>query len=151
MIRKGRELARPLQRRVRDLMWECCGVVRDEAGLTAGLAGLQEIRAAVDEVDVRPSAEGWGDLAHALDLRAALATSEATLRLALDRRETRGAHIRSDHPDLDPGFEVSLHIRRDPSTGDLLVSREPLPPIPEQLIPLLEEAGELSLNSRLLE
>lgn len=151
MIRKGRELARPLQRRVRDLMWERCGVVRDEAGLTAGLAGLQEIRAVADEVDVRPSAEGWGDLAHALDLRAALVTSEATLRLALDRRETRGAHIRSDHQDLDPGFEVSLHIRRDPSTGELLVSREPLPPIPEQLISLLEDADELSLKSRLLE
>jgi succinate dehydrogenase / fumarate reductase, flavoprotein subunit len=78
---------------------------------------------------------------------------EATLRLALDRRETRGAHIRSDHPDPDPDpdFEVSLHARRDPSTGELLVSREPLPPIPEQLIPLLEEAGELTLKNRLLE
>jgi succinate dehydrogenase / fumarate reductase, flavoprotein subunit len=151
MIRKGRELARPLQRSVRDLMWERCGVVRDEAGLTAGLAGLQEIRAAADDVDVRPSAEGWTDLAHALDLRAALVTSEATLRLALERRETRGAHIRPDHPDPDPSFEVSLHVRRDPATGDLVVSREPLPPISAQLSPLIEDAGELTLKNRLLE
>jgi succinate dehydrogenase / fumarate reductase flavoprotein subunit len=151
MIKKGRELARPLQRSVRDLMWERCGVVRDEAGLTAGLAGLEEIRAAADEVDVRPSAEGWGDLAHALDLRAALVTGEATLRLALERRETRGAHNRSDHPDLDPSLAVSLQVRQDPATGELLVSREPLPPIPEPLISLVDEAGELTLKSRLLE
>jgi succinate dehydrogenase / fumarate reductase, flavoprotein subunit len=112
---------------------------------------LEEIRAAADDVDVRPSAEGWGDLAHALDLHAALVTGEATLRLALDRRETRGAHNRSDHPDLDPSLAVSLQVRRDPATGELLVSREPLPPIPERLISLIEEARELTLESRLLE
>jgi len=151
MIRKGRELARPLQRAVRDLMWEQCGVVRDEAGLTAGLAGLEEIRTAAGEVDVRPTAEGWSDLAHALDLRAALVTGEASLRLARERRETRGAHIRSDHPRLDPSLQVSLQIRRDPATGELLVSRESLPPVPGQLARLVEEAGELTLESRLLE
>jgi succinate dehydrogenase / fumarate reductase flavoprotein subunit len=151
LIRKGRELARPLQRAVRDLMWEHCGVVRDEAGLTAGLAGLEEIRAAATEVDVRPSAEGWGDLAHALDLRAAIVTGEATLRLARERRETRGAHNRSDYPDLEPSLELSLHVRRDASTGELLVSPEPLPRVPGRLTPLFEEAGEMTVKTRLLE
>ena len=33
LTRPGSELARPLQRRLRDLMWERCGVVRTEAGL----------------------------------------------------------------------------------------------------------------------
>jgi hypothetical protein len=37
-------------------------------------------------VDVRPSSEGYKDLAIALDLRATPAIAEATLRSALERR-----------------------------------------------------------------
>jgi succinate dehydrogenase / fumarate reductase flavoprotein subunit len=81
----------------------------------------------------------------------AIVTGEATLRLALERRETRGAHTRSDYPDFDPSLAVSLQVRRDSATGELLVSREPLPPIPEPLISLVEETGELTLKSRLQE
>ena len=64
------QLARPLQRALRDLMWERCGVTRDEHGLRDGIARLDDIRGAVADVDVRPSAEGWSDLAQLIDLRA---------------------------------------------------------------------------------
>src|SRR5687767_7567461 len=37
LTRPGSELARPLQRRLRDTMWESCGVVRSDSGLRAGL------------------------------------------------------------------------------------------------------------------
>src|SRR5688500_4921211 len=43
--RRGGEFARPLQRALRDLMSECCGVVRSNEGLREGLARLAEIRA----------------------------------------------------------------------------------------------------------
>ena len=55
-------------------------MVRDHAGMAEGLAELVDRRAAADHVDVRPSAEGWPDLAQALDLRAGLLVAEATLR-----------------------------------------------------------------------
>ncbi len=41
MVGPGSELARPLQRALRDLMWERCGVTRDEAGLRDGLARIE--------------------------------------------------------------------------------------------------------------
>src|ERR687895_467654 len=85
LTQPGRELARPLQRRRRALMWEKCGVVRNEARLRDGLDELAELRAASAEVDVRPGAEGWADLANALDLRAGITVAEATLRCAIER------------------------------------------------------------------
>src|SRR4029450_12427208 len=72
-IRHGRQFARPLQRALRDTMWETCGVVRDQAGPRAGFARVAELRALVGDVDVRPTSEGYADLAHALDLRGSLA------------------------------------------------------------------------------
>ena len=49
-------------------------------------------------MDVRPTSEGYADLAHALDLRASLVSAEASLLGAIERRESRGAHNRSDYP-----------------------------------------------------
>lgn len=133
LVKPGSELARPLQRALRDLMWEHCGVVRDQAGLGEGLDGLAQIRDASHQVDVRPGAEGWSDLVNLLDLRAGLIAAEATIRAALERRETRGAHNRSDFPQLDPTLGVNFHSRAEPDPGQVLVWSEPVPsPTPEQ-------------------
>lgn len=116
LTRPGAELARPLQCRLRDVMWERCGVVRDENGLRKGLREIEALRETAADVDVQPSAEGWTDLAHALDLRAGLVVAEATLRGAIERRETRGAHNCTDFPDLDPALQVNFYVdaRMDP-------------------------------------
>ena len=59
MVRKGDELARPMQRAIRDLLWERCGVLRDAAGLERGLEELDVIADGVADVDVSPNEEGW--------------------------------------------------------------------------------------------
>jgi succinate dehydrogenase / fumarate reductase flavoprotein subunit len=145
LTRPGTELARPLQRRLRDLMWERCGVVRDETGLREGLLELEALRETAADVDVRPDAEGWTDLAHALDLRAGLAVAEATLRGAIERRETRGAHNRADFPELDPALRVNLYVdaRMEPWS-------EPVPRVPDDLRQWLEHPLEVGAE-RLLE
>lgn len=102
------DFPRPLQRAVRDLMSRWCGVVRDEEGLRRGLAELDELDERARTMIVRPDIAGYDDLAHALDLRGSLLAARATIESALERRETRGAHVRSDHPDLDPAQQHNL-------------------------------------------
>jgi succinate dehydrogenase / fumarate reductase flavoprotein subunit len=133
LIHSGDELARAAQRQVRDLMWDHCGVVRDEGELTHGLEILDGIRAQAPRIDVRPNDEGWSDLVLALDVRAMLDTAEATIRCALERRETRGAHNRSDHPDLDEALTVNFYVRRNPGGGEMEITSEPVPPVPDEL------------------
>jgi len=129
LVRPGSNLARPLQRQLRDLMWECAGVVRHETQLLDGLRRLTALGDQLPNVDVRPNAEGWTDLASALDLQAGVAVAEAILRCALERRETRGCHNRSDHPALDPALRVNFYCRRD-EAGKLAVHHEPVLPTP---------------------
>jgi succinate dehydrogenase / fumarate reductase flavoprotein subunit len=114
-------------------MWEHCGVVRAADELARGLDRLAQIRDNLDRIDVRPSDEGWADLVLALDVRAMLDTAEATIRCAVERRETRGAHNRSDFPELDPALTRNLYVRRDPASGALDVGSEPVPAVPEAL------------------
>jgi succinate dehydrogenase / fumarate reductase, flavoprotein subunit len=145
LARRGEEFARPLQRAVRDLMSECGGVVRSEDGLLEGLARLDEVAARASAMEVRPDIAGYDDLAHAFDLHGSLLAARATLECALVRRETRGAHNRSDYPDQDPGLQVNLVW-----SGDGTVTHEPIPQ-PSPALVALAGGPELDLEGRLLE
>jgi succinate dehydrogenase / fumarate reductase flavoprotein subunit len=150
LVRPGRQFARPLQRALRDTMWETCGVVRDQAGLRRGLDRVAELGELAGDVDVRPTSEGYADLAHALDLRASLVAAEATLLGALARPESRGAHQRRDHPQLDPDLGVNLRTRLD-RDGRLTTTTVPVPPVPPELRSWADATQDLDVAGRLLE
>ena len=94
-------------------MWSSCGVVRDERGLREGLAHVDALDDAVPDLEVRADIEGYGELAHAFDLRFSLVAARATLLAALERRESRGAHVRRDFPELaeEERTTVRLELR----------------------------------------
>jgi succinate dehydrogenase / fumarate reductase flavoprotein subunit len=140
---EGGQNVRALQRAIRDLMTEHAGVVRDETGLLEGLAGLAEIEQRMADVAVHTDISGYQDLAHAFDLRSSALAARATLECALERRETRGAHQRSDFPREDPQLQVNLVW--SPSTG---VRREPVASIPTHLAELMHP---VPTEGRLLE
>jgi succinate dehydrogenase / fumarate reductase, flavoprotein subunit len=149
-ISPGAEFARPLQRALRDTMWEHCGVVRNAAGLEAGLDRIDEIEGTLGDVDVRPSSEGYVDLAHVLDLRAAIVTARATMLGALERRETRGCHNRSDYATLDDAFDVN--IRCVPTNeGELKLEHARVPEVPRELLQWATHDEELDVTGRLVE
>jgi hypothetical protein len=137
----GGENVRPLQRALRDLMTEHAGVVRDHDGLVTGLAALQGIEASIADVGVHPDIAGFQDLAHAFDLRSAATAARATLEAALERRESRGCHNRSDYPRLDESLRVNLVW-----SGPGRIEREAIPPIPDEIAALMHDvatAGKL--------
>jgi succinate dehydrogenase / fumarate reductase flavoprotein subunit len=137
----GEENVRALQRAIRNTMTEHAGVVRDEAGLLAGLAELDTIEARIADIGIHPDIAGFQDLAHAFDLKSAAMAARATLEAALERRESRGCHNRSDYPEIDPALQVNLVW--SPSTG---ITREEIPAVPEEIQALIREvatAGKL--------
>jgi succinate dehydrogenase / fumarate reductase flavoprotein subunit len=145
LARRGDELVRPLQRALRDLMSDCCGVVRSEDGLRQGLSRLGEIRERARAIEVRPDIAGYADLAHAFDLQGSLLAARATLESALERRETRGSHNRSDFPEEDPQLLANLIWSRDGTR-----TYEPVgQPSPE--VAALAGGPELGTAGRLLE
>ena len=141
----GTENVRALQREVRNLMTEHAGVVRDEAGLQAGLEKLAGIEARMENVGIHPDIAGFADLSHAFDLKSSVLAARATLECALERRETRGCHNRSDYPEQDPSLQVNLVW--SPSTG---VVREDIPPVAPEVAELMRH-DEISQEGKLVE
>jgi succinate dehydrogenase / fumarate reductase flavoprotein subunit len=101
-------------------------------------------------LDVRCSSEGYQDLGLALDLRASLLAAEATVRSAIERRESRGSQQRSDYPALDPALRLNFVSRLD-SAGNLTVDQAPIAPIPAPLRSWINEEETVAVHGRLLE
>lgn len=97
------KLVQTLRDRVSALMTERVGIVRSREGLTSALAELRGIRE-----EHRDLMTCWGGRS----LRKMLRVCELTTRCALQREETRGAHIREDFPNEDPAFEGHITLKR---------------------------------------
>jgi succinate dehydrogenase / fumarate reductase flavoprotein subunit len=124
-----------------DCMQELVGIIRTESELRQALVRLGQLRSRLMQVRVggnRTYNPGW----HlALDLRGMLEISEAVTYSALERKESRGGHTREDYPSTDRHFaEVNVVIRRR-HEGDLQVSQEPLPELPDELKQIIEGKG----------
>lgn len=133
----GGENVRALQRDIRNTMTDHGGVVRDESGLLEGLRQLDELDDRQTRIGVHPDVAGFSGLAHAFDLRASLMAARATLSCALERRESRGAHNRSDYPDLNPALQVNLVWSADGS-----IEHEQIPSVPAEIAALMEDVSQ---------
>jgi succinate dehydrogenase / fumarate reductase flavoprotein subunit len=109
------------------------------------------LKEAARSIDVRPGQEGWAELEHVLDLRAGLIAAEATLLGAIQRRESRGAHQRSDFPRTNPELQVNFYVRRDSDSDRLEISSESVPPVSKDLARWLETGPLEVAGERLLE
>lgn len=142
---EGTENVRALQREIRNLMTAHAGVVRDEAGLSEGLEKLASIEARMSDVGIHPDIAGYSDLSHAFDLKSSALAARATLECALERRETRGCHNRSDYPEQDENLQVNLVW--SPSTG---VVKESIPAVDPEVAELMR-VEEISQVGKLVE
>ena len=100
---------------LREELWAHAGILRDDAGVAAGLDALDRIREKAADVAVGPVTSR--SFEYALDLGFMLTSAEAVLRGARERTESRGAHFRTDFPEVDDDWQRNLHFERSDVGG----------------------------------
>ena len=117
---------------LQETMQSLVGIIRTEAELKQALGKLDELSGRLERVTVEGNRQfnpGW----HlALDLRSMLTISKVVARSALMRQESRGGHTRDDFPKTDPEWGKKNVVTRK-RNGQLELTPEPLPQIPEEL------------------
>ena len=134
----GTESPYAVHRDLQEVMQNLVGIFRTDLDLKKALAELANLKTRAANVSVEGSRlfnPGW-HLSY--DLKAMLIVSEAVTHSALARTESRGAHSRIDHPNLDPVWEKKHNIIVWES-GSMSRREIPIEPMPEELKQILAE------------
>jgi len=126
-----------LHQELQQLMQRNVGIVRSQADLDEALVKLADLRHGSAGVKCGGNIQfnpGW----HlALDLSNMLDISEAVVRAALERKESRAAHTREDYPEASAEWgKVNLIVRQ--AAGGIEVHRQPLPEMPAELVSIIK-------------
>jgi succinate dehydrogenase/fumarate reductase flavoprotein subunit len=114
-----------LRAELESLMWDKVGIVRHEHGLEEALAGIAAIAERAHHVKA-PGGPAfnleWGEAINLVNLTT---VAEMVTRSAIVRRESRGAHYRSDMPASDPQWLTRIRLSAD-GHGGMTVSLLPI-------------------------
>ncbi|MGH8634631.1 MAG: L-aspartate oxidase [Burkholderiales bacterium] len=90
-----------IRERLYDVMWDDVGIIRDSASLRRADAVLDELEARLDATGVAGTSLAFNLTWHDwLNLKNLLLVSRAICAAAAAREDSRGAHYRSDFPDV---------------------------------------------------
>jgi fumarate reductase (CoM/CoB) subunit A len=90
-----------LKRRLQRTMWQKAGLVRDADSLQEALRELDDLDRQRANARVPPYASFNTDWIDLLELGGMIRLGRIIARCALERRESRGGHVRLDHPQRD--------------------------------------------------
>lgn len=128
-----------LHEKLQTTMQDDAGIARTEESLQRSLKGIDELRERLPHMGVgggRDLNPGW----HACnDIESMLLVSEAIVRCALARKESRGSHWRLDHLEKDKE-EATRNYVVSHSAHDMKVGHHPVPVMPEEIHKRLEKS-----------
>jgi fumarate reductase flavoprotein subunit len=118
----GDERLADLRREMQAAMEAGAGIYRDEAGLRAAATTIAAIQERAPRLALEDSSRTFNtERIAALELQNLLDIAEAMIHSALARRESRGAHQRTDYPARDDGTYLahSLAYRREGAAPEI--------------------------------
>ena len=108
LIKEGSIKPKEFKNNIKNLMWEKVAIVRDEKTLNEALAELQQMQKDLDKMDVKDTSQYNSDLVTALEVINMIEICILTVKSAILRRESRGAHFRSDFPESKDEWKKSI-------------------------------------------
>ena len=113
LIKKGSIKANDFKEKIKQLMWENVAIIRDEKSLNYALKELMSMRDDLDSIDVSDEVEYNTSLITSLEVINMVEICILIVKSAILRRESRGAHFRSDYPESKDEWKRSIVINKN--------------------------------------
>ena len=113
LIKKGSIKPQEFKENIKNLMWEKVAIVREEKTLNEALKELYKMQENLDKLDVSDKKQYNTELVTALEVINMVEICILTVKSAILRRESRGAHFRSDFPETIDMWKRSIVINKE--------------------------------------
>ena len=113
LIKKGTIKPKEFKNNIKQLMWQKVAIVRDEKTLNEALKELLEMKEELANLDVSDKKQYNSDLVTALEVINMVEICILTVKSAILRRESRGAHFRSDFPKTKDEWKRSIVVNKE--------------------------------------
>ena len=112
LVKEGSIKPKEFKNRIKKLMWEKVSIVRDEKTLNEALKELLEMQKELDNLSVSDKKQYNTDLVNALEVINMVEICILSVKSAILRRESRGAHFRSDFPETNDEWKRSIIVNQ---------------------------------------
>lgn len=136
-----------LKDKIAQTMWKYVGIVRNEEDLKKGLDEILKIKLESKNVQAKGARaynQSWAD---SLAVWNMVLDCEAIIRSALARKESRGAHTRSDFPKKDDENWI-VNIITEQKEGQMSQQTIPVPKMPEEYQAYINKEEVLLWNKK---
>ena len=113
LIKKGSIKPQEFKNNIKKLMWEKVAIVRDEKTLNEALKELLDMQKDLEDLDVSDKTQYNTDLVTALEVINMVDICILSVKSAILRRESRGAHYRSDFPETNDEWKKSIVMNKE--------------------------------------
>ena len=111
-----------LKSRIQRIMWKNCGIIRDHDGLEQAKQDLERASSETESLLAisSPISVYNREILDLLEVKSMVLLAQAIVESALARKESRGAHYRSDFPEIDDEqYKGNLMVRLNGKGFDL--------------------------------
>lgn len=124
---RGGISAAEANRKIEEISDRGLGFFRTEAGLSEALAAYDSLEKDLDTITLKNTSRAYNfERIQALQAKNRLLCSKLAARMALERKESRGLHLRSDYPEVDNADYLVRTIAGGGDGGTLLEKRPPV-------------------------
>ena len=128
-----------IQSDLQAMMQRLVGITRTEEDMKQALRELDQLDKRAEQMSVPGNREynpGWHT---AIDLKNLLTVSRIIAMCALERKESRGAHFREDHPAKDENYGTFNHVVKPGDGREVVVERRSVEPMRDDLKAIIEQ------------
>ena len=123
----GKERIAFIRKEMQTTVEESAGIYREEESLSKGTGKLRELQERFKDIALDDHSHTFNtELESALELGFMLDVAESILQSALQRKESRGAHQRTDYPDRDDQHYLAHSVIKRRADGSLQVEYLPV-------------------------
>ena len=127
-----------LKERIASAMWRYVGIMRNEQDLRKGLEEIRWIKQDAKRVQAKGKRAYNQSWVESLEVGNMAFDCEAIISSAIERKESRGAHTRSDYPKKNDSEELANIITKL-KDGQMIHEMVPVPKLPKELQALITE------------